>query len=440
MMASVTFGGDDLAPSTSAASWARRSVLPLARARSAAAALEGGGATRVRGQPLDGGTALVRALVACGIEDLFGVPAGKLGPFLRAVAAERRSATTGRGTRPPRRGWLGRRSRRPDASRSATARGARARTTSSADSAPRRQQARRRSCSRREHPSHLGTRARPDMATDDERLFAPTTKWSGVAARPSEIPSSSAGRCARRSPDGRGPCTSRSRSTCSPGVDSAASSRRPLSASCPSGRAPADPAAVERAAALLARARRPLIIAGGGVVLAGAEPSCARWPRRSGPPATATQMGLGVSRRPTRASSGTAASSAARPSSGACGEADVVLAVGCRFSSWLWTGSPAVAGWPRQELIQIDVDPAAIGRLRAVERRPARRRTRGPRPAAGGASVREPPAAGMGRLARRRPPRGARGDARRGDAGRRGDAPRGARPTRSAVRCPPTRS
>jgi len=48
-------------------------------------------------------------------------------------------------------------------------------------------------------------------------------------------------------------------------------------------------------------------------------------------------------------------------------EADVVLAVGCRFSSWLWTGvGPAVLGWPRQELIQIDVDPAAIGRLRAV--------------------------------------------------------------------------
>ena len=41
-------------------------------------------------ESLDGGAALVRALVACGIEALFGVPAGKLGPFLRAVAAEPR--------------------------------------------------------------------------------------------------------------------------------------------------------------------------------------------------------------------------------------------------------------------------------------------------------------------------------------------------------------
>ena len=48
----------------------------------------------MRGKPCDGGTALVRALVACGVEDLFGVPAGKLGPFLRAVAAEPRVAAT----------------------------------------------------------------------------------------------------------------------------------------------------------------------------------------------------------------------------------------------------------------------------------------------------------------------------------------------------------
>jgi thiamine pyrophosphate-dependent acetolactate synthase large subunit-like protein len=48
-------------------------------------------------------------------------------------------------------------------------------------------------------------------------------------------------------------------------------------------------------------------------------------------------------------------------------EADVVLAVGCRFSSWLWTGEgPAVAGWPRQELIHVDADPTMVGRLRPV--------------------------------------------------------------------------
>ena len=85
-------------------------------------------------------------------------------------------------------------------------------------------------------------------------------------------------------------------------------------------------------------------------------------------------------------------------------EADVVLAVGCRFSSWLWTGiGPAVAGWPRQELIQIDVDPGAIGRLRRVSVGLLGDATRGPAPAPGG---RRPPVRRrrMGRLARRRAP------------------------------------
>ena len=39
---------------------------------------------------LDGGEALARTLVAVGVQDLFGVPAGKLGPFLGAVAREPR--------------------------------------------------------------------------------------------------------------------------------------------------------------------------------------------------------------------------------------------------------------------------------------------------------------------------------------------------------------
>ena len=46
-------------------------------------------------------------------------------------------------------------------------------------------------------------------------------------------------------------------------------------------------------------------------------------------------------------------------------EADVVLAAGCRFSSWLWDGMrPAGADNPEQQLIHLDRDPTVIGRLR----------------------------------------------------------------------------
>ena len=49
-------------------------------------------------------------------------------------------------------------------------------------------------------------------------------------------------------------------------------------------------------------------------------------------------------------------------------EADVVLAAGCRFSSWLWDGmEPAGADSPGQRLIHVDRDPTVIGRLRPAE-------------------------------------------------------------------------
>ncbi|MCL6592524.1 MAG: hypothetical protein K6T31_00985, partial [Alicyclobacillus sp.] len=44
-------------------------------------------------------------------------------------------------------------------------------------------------------------------------------------------------------------------------------------------------------------------------------------------------------------------------------EADVVLLVGCRLSSWLWDGKgPLVRGWPYQKVIQIDIQPTVIGK------------------------------------------------------------------------------
>jgi acetolactate synthase-1/2/3 large subunit len=49
-------------------------------------------------------------------------------------------------------------------------------------------------------------------------------------------------------------------------------------------------------------------------------------------------------------------------------EADAVLAVGVRFSSWMWDGhSPAVHGGSEQRIVQVDVDPAMLGRLVPVD-------------------------------------------------------------------------
>lgn len=114
------------------------------------------------------------------------------------------------------------------------------------------------------------------------------------------------------------------------------------------------------AAQLLREARRPLIVAGGGVVASGAAPAVRELAQRLHAPVMPTQMALGVV--PSDSAhfighggiiSGTACLAAMR-------QADVVLAVGCRFSSWLWDEhGPLVRG--EQQLININTDPSALG-------------------------------------------------------------------------------
>ena len=130
-------------------------------------------------------------------------------------------------------------------------------------------------------------------------------------------------------------------------------------------RAPAGAESVARAAELLGRARRPLIIAGGGVVAALATDEVRALAQRLDAPVLVTQMGIGTvaSEDPHLVGQGglVFGESVVR----ALSEADVVLAVGCRFSSWLWDGMrPAGARNPDQRLIHSDRDPTVIGRLR----------------------------------------------------------------------------
>jgi acetolactate synthase-1/2/3 large subunit/sulfoacetaldehyde acetyltransferase len=127
-----------------------------------------------------------------------------------------------------------------------------------------------------------------------------------------------------------------------------------------------DPALVERAAALLARSKRPLIIAGGGVkngryheqVLALAEILHAP---------VATSPGHGDAVPCTHALYAGQVGPRGNPvASGLAREADVILALGTRlgfnttFYSWDNLNRDA-------QIIQIDVDPLAIGRFFPVE-------------------------------------------------------------------------
>ena len=119
---------------------------------------------------------------------------------------------------------------------------------------------------------------------------------------------------------------------------------------------------IAQAVPMLAEARRPLLIAGGGVISAGATAELQALARRLDAPVITTVMGRGaVSERdprwhgvlPNR-----------RATEAVIREADVVFAIGCRFAARSTRGLGLNLSFgPGQALIHLDLDPTVIGRM-----------------------------------------------------------------------------
>jgi acetolactate synthase-1/2/3 large subunit len=119
---------------------------------------------------------------------------------------------------------------------------------------------------------------------------------------------------------------------------------------------------VAEAAARLGRAERPLVLAGGGVIAAGAERELAALARRLGAPVITTVMGRGAVSEDDPLWVGVLPNR--RATEAVLGEADVVLAVGCRFAARSVQGLLLNLSFgPAQTLIHLDVDATVIGRL-----------------------------------------------------------------------------
>ncbi len=118
--------------------------------------------------------------------------------------------------------------------------------------------------------------------------------------------------------------------------------------------------AIAQAAQLLKEAKRPLIVAGGGVVTSGAQDAVRALAARLHCPVVPTQMALGVV--PTASAhfighGGLIAGEAVRA---AFERADVIVSVGCRWSSWMWDERGALARRSHR-VVSINVDPSALG-------------------------------------------------------------------------------
>jgi acetolactate synthase-1/2/3 large subunit len=127
------------------------------------------------------------------------------------------------------------------------------------------------------------------------------------------------------------------------------------------GRPHADQDLVEKAFKMLLGAQRPLLLAGGGVVRSEAWEEFFQLVKVTGIPATTTPMGAGCVPADFEGFFGASGWLGGNAVIKALQEADVVLAIGCRFSTWVGYGRPPIMGGAKQRIIHVDIDSERIG-------------------------------------------------------------------------------
>lgn len=209
----------------------------------------------------------------------------------------------------------------------------------------------------------VGARGRYALTElDQAALMRPVTKWNAVVNRAEDLPR--VFRAAfRQSTSGR------------PGavhivlpfdvqngvVQRAEVWRDPQFSEAPSDRAAPDVAAVERAAALLKAAAKPVFICGGGVVIAGAEAELLHLAERLSAPVTTTISGKGSIAEDHPLAAGVVGSNGGTVETRTIvDEADLIVFIGCR------AGSVTTERWrhpvpEKSRIIHIDADNAVPG-------------------------------------------------------------------------------
>ncbi|MBO8184132.1 3D-(3,5/4)-trihydroxycyclohexane-1,2-dione acylhydrolase (decyclizing) [Streptomyces spirodelae] len=120
------------------------------------------------------------------------------------------------------------------------------------------------------------------------------------------------------------------------------------------GRPAPEPAAVERAARLLRAAKKPLIVAGGGVVYSGAHTQLRAFAEATGIPVADTHAGKGAVAWDHPCAVGGIGSTGAYAANELAREADVVLGIGTRYSDFT-TASHTVFGNPDVTFVNLNV-------------------------------------------------------------------------------------
>ncbi|OZI20104.1 acetolactate synthase [Bordetella genomosp. 9] len=208
----------------------------------------------------------------------------------------------------------------------------------------------------------VGSRGRyPLTELDQEALYRPLTKWNRTIDRADQIPGMV--RAAFRAMTGGKPGAAH---LCFPydvmkqQVDAADIWAQPEHGRFPAMRYAPDPADVARAAAILAESRAPVVICGGGVVIAGASEALRTLAESLKAAVCVTVSGQGSLADTHPLNAGVVGSNGGvLATRDVVAAADVVLFVGCR------AGSTSTEHWrfPSRDttILHIDVDPMVVG-------------------------------------------------------------------------------
>ncbi len=122
---------------------------------------------------------------------------------------------------------------------------------------------------------------------------------------------------------------------------------------------------IKKAVDMLLAAKRPVIYAGGGVVLGGASQQLIKLVEELGFPVTCTLMGLGAYPGTGKNSLGMLGMHGSYEANEAMHNSDLVLAVGARFDDRVTNGTDKFC--PGARIIHVDIDPANIAKTVKVD-------------------------------------------------------------------------
>ena len=117
---------------------------------------------------------------------------------------------------------------------------------------------------------------------------------------------------------------------------------------------------IKRAVELIKKSKRPIIVAGGGVLSSGAKLKLVEFAEKTGIPVLSTMMGIGVMPSEHELYMGMLGTFGKAPANRALHESDLVIVCGARLGDRA-VASPDQMG-ERVKVIHIDIDPAEIGK------------------------------------------------------------------------------